>query len=112
MGNGALHIRFEHLGLIFRICTSALCPQIARGRVKRKGTEQCQISTKRQQIIFLLTLPLNAAPYYLGTQGTRANLIDKARLLKSYRQGTLVQIVSASHNCVNIIDKAQLRSAS
>ena len=41
-------IRFEHLCLVYKICTSVLCPKIARGRVKREGKEKSQNLPRRQ----------------------------------------------------------------
>ena len=53
-----------------------------------------EISLVTVQILNLfLAVSLNAAPCYLEARDTCANLIDKAQLCKSYRQGTIVQIL-------------------
>ena len=65
------------------------------------------VAAKRQILRFVPVVSLNAAAWYLGARDTCANLIDKAQLFKSYRQGAAVQILWARYNCANPIDKAK-----
>ena len=77
-------MRFAHVFCVPRWQGAALSERV------RKSLRNC---CEAANFEIVLTVSLNAAPCYLGTQETCAYLIDRAQLLKSYRQGETVQIL-------------------